>query len=161
MKRRGRDAVDYRGQIRRWAEQASVPRWTEQEWRALMGRAVRQAPDAVRPRRAPLWQPALAGAAMLAALVTGAWFLSSGGAAIPTPPPIGTVPDSRAGEMLPADPVRLVNPQPPRPTLAPDESYPFRQHPPANPPAWLFLRPGSGPTVFQFVRPPAPPPLSR
>lgn len=132
-----------RRDLRRWAEGASRPDWTEDEWRGLLGRAVRQAPATNVPERtAPLWRPALAAAAMLMALVGGAWYLTLGPrAAVPI------VPDSRAGEMLPADPRALV-----APLFAPN---PLLPHPPANPPVWIMLNPGPGPTVFLFLpRPP-------
>jgi hypothetical protein len=162
MKRRRTTAAEARREIRRWAGQAAAPEWTEEEWRSLMRRAVCQAPEAVRPVRAPLWRPALAGAAMLAALVAGAWFLSSGRAGMMPPPALfGPVPDSRAGEMLSPDPARLIAPGRSALPIAPNVGNPFLWRPPDNPPAWLHLKPGSGPTVFLFVRPPAQPAISR
>jgi hypothetical protein len=161
MKRRRASAAEALGEIRRWAGRAAPPDWTEEEWRSLMVRAVAQAPDAGQSRRLPLWRPALAGAAMLAALVTGAWFLTSGQPRRPSVAGItGTGPDSRAGEMLPADPAKLVAPR----TMSrepSDAGNPFLSRPPALPPAWILIRPGAGSTVLLFVRPPAWPPVSR
>ena len=162
MKRRRAPAAEALREIRRWAGQAAAPEWTEEEWRSLMARAVRQTSDTGRPQRLPLWRPALAGAAMLAALVTGAWFLTSGRTGVtPSSSFHHPAPDHRAGEMLPADPGKLIAPGRAAAPKAADVGNPFLGRPPDKPPAWLLLKPGSGPTVFLFARPPAQPPLSR
>jgi hypothetical protein len=140
MMRRGRtEYAAARRDLRHWAAGAWRPEWTEDEWRELLGRAVRQAPEpAVPERAAPLGRPVWAAAAMLAALVSGALFLSLG------PRPAAPIlPDNRAGEMLPADPKALVSP-----LFAPN---PLLPQPPENPPAWIMLNPGPGPTVFLFL----------
>ncbi|MDD8025539.1 MAG: hypothetical protein PHI34_03415 [Acidobacteriota bacterium] len=138
--------------IRGWAADAAETGWTDEEWKDLVRRAARQAPAPPSRARMPLWRPAIAAAAMLAALIGGAWYLAHGPAA-----PASFVPDSRAGEMLPADPGALVAPERSAFPAGATTRNPLLTCPPENPPAWLYLGPGPGSTIFFFT----PPAISR
>lgn len=136
--RRRREYEEARRSLRAWARASSGPDWTEEQWRGILSRAVRQSPEPWPSRRAPLWRPALAAASMLAALAAGAWYVAVGPGS-----PAAALPDSRAGEMLPADPADLVAPGRSAAPAGLTSEMPLLPPPPENLPAWLH--PGYGP----------------
>ncbi len=137
--RRRREYEEALSRMRGWAQASAGPDWTEEQWRGILRRATRQSLEPPPPRRTPLWRPALAAVSMLAALAAGAWYM-----AVAPGAPAAAVPDSRAGEMLPADPGALVAPG--RVAPAPEASV-------VNPPSWIYLEARPGTTVFLFLPP--------
>jgi len=142
-KREYRRALD---QMRDWARTAAGPDWTEEQWRGLLDRAVSQPPEPARGRRVPLWRPVLAAASMLAALAAGSWYMALGPGSTSA-----SRPDSRAGEMLPADPAVLVAPGRAAATEPATESPRLVPRWPEIPPSWIYLGPGPGAPVFTFL----------
>lgn len=150
--RRRREYEEARRSLRAWARASAGPDWTEEQWRGILSRAVRQAPESRPAGRTPLWRPALAAASMLAALAAGAWYMTVG-----PDSPAAPFLDSRAGEMLPADPADLVAPGRTAAVTEAAAENPLSPPPPENPPAWLH--PGCGPRMPLFLY--LPPALNR
>ncbi len=146
--RRRREYEEALARMRGWARAAAGPDWTGDQWSEILRRAIRQSQAPLPPRRASFWRPALAAATMLAALAAGAWYVTLGPES-----PAAAVPDSRAGEMLPADPADLVAPGRASATPLKAEANPLLPRPPESPSAWLYPGAGPGATLFLFLPP--------
>lgn len=133
-------------EIKRRARLDEEPGWSEAEWREVIARAVVQQPQPAgcwmktETAKQPYLRPVFWAAVVLLATLGGAFFL------LRQRPPAGTregdAPGShRAGEMLPADPARLVRGTEPQSIRRPTA---------ADGPVFTWISPGTGLKVIWF-----------